>query len=162
MTFPKRALFAAALVITGISLGAITNCATVSPTEQTKSRFLLRYGPSAVVSSFEKPNGMSTWATDGAGSVLPWARRDVVHNVDFLWNIRPSQVVTDALFKETKQALSASGAEIVSAQMANRGFAIAYRTGPITGSIVADWRESSRDAGRDEGLHLSGKERRRI
>src|SRR5689334_1058141 len=158
MAFPKRMLLGSALILSGISLGAIYQFGTVSPTEQTKSRFLLRYDPTTVIRRFEKPQEISTGGGSSAGSALPWDRRDVVHTVDFDWRFRPDRApymeIVTALFEETKQALIASGAEIISEQLADGRFAIAYRTGRTTGSIHSGWQKLSGSAATDDSLRL--------
>jgi len=163
MAFPKLTLLGAALILSGISLGAIYQFGTVSPTEQTKSRFLLTYNPTAVVNRFEKPREISTGGGSSAGSALPWYRRDVVHTVDFDWRFRPDRApymeIVAALFEETKQALIASGAEIVSEQLADGHFAIAYRIGRTTGSIHSGWQKLSGSSATDDSLSLSVQER---
>ena len=81
---------------------------------------------------------------------------------DFKWYFSPDHVhymaIVAALFKETKQALIASGAEIISEQRADGRFAIAYRVGRTTGRIYSDWQKLS-DSGTDNSLSLSLQER---
>jgi hypothetical protein len=163
MSLPKRMLLAAAFVLFAFWLTQTYNFGMVSPTEQTKSRFLLSYNPASVVTRFEKPWGTSTGGGSSAGSVLPWYRRDVVHSVDFKWYFRPGHVpympIVAALCKETKQALIASGAEITSEQLADGRFSIAYRIGKTTGRIHSDCQKLSGSTGTDDNLGLSLQER---
>ena len=89
----------------------------------------------------------STLATHGSVGLLRGIGSTFTPSI-FRWKIRAGQA-----FKETKQALIASGAEIVSEQLANGRFSIAYRTGrqKLTPGVSAD-----------DGLRLSVKERHRV
>jgi hypothetical protein len=138
----------------------------VNPTPQTKSAFLAHYDPSVTVSRLSAPHQMLTAASDGAGSLLPWDRSDVVHSRDYQWALRPGPAsyvaITGVLFNETKRSLIASGAAIVSQQLANGRFVLIYRSGRTTRSIVADWRESDHATSLDDRLRLSVKEHLRL
>ena len=163
MAFRRRMLLAAAFVLSWLWLTERYNFGLVSPTEQTKSTFLLSYNPASVVTRFEIPLGTSAGGGSSAGSAMPWYRRDVVHNVDFKWYFRPDHAdymaIVAALFKETRQALIASGAEIISEELADGRFTVAYRVGRTTGRIHSDWQKLSGSVGTGDNLSLSLQER---
>ena len=137
MPASKSLLLAAVLCASGVLLGGLSQFAYISPERSTKSDFLLAYNPSAVVRQFDLPRQTRSSAGDAAGCVLPWDRRDVTHEAGYEWWLRtPGLPVIAALFQDTRQALTASGATILSENFADGHFAIRYRAGRITGLIL--------------------------
>lgn len=138
----KTLLLGALLCASGLLLGGVSKFGYVSPAPSTKSDFLSAYNPSAVVRQFDLPRQTRSSAGNAAGCVLPWDRRDVTHEAGYEWWLRtPGLPVIAALFQDTRQALTASGATILSESFADGRFAIRYRAGRITGVVLGGSRE---------------------
>jgi len=110
MAISKHSLVALVLAVSGISLAAIAQLSCVPATENDKSRFLLTFDPSAVVTRFAASSkAVTTSSSSGGSSSLPWQRQRARHEASFQWHFPSGQTpymeIANALFRETKEAL---------------------------------------------------------
>ena len=105
---PNVWLVGKTLLVSGLLLAAIETLGTVYPTEETKSRFLADYNPSAVLRRLEPDLSSGGGISSSAGGTLPWQHHDITYDAEFRWswppdNLRPGNEIGSAWFRRANR-----------------------------------------------------------
>lgn len=135
-------VISAALVFLALILWGTANLWMVYATEDTKSRFLKSFDPTATVKGMVDVSSWGGGTGSSAGSRDPWHPRNVSHTSDFHWVFRPKPAQYPALLAalagQARIALTGSQATITYEDLKVDRFTIFYRSGRSSGWIRAD------------------------